>query len=68
MKLIQNLFLSSLGFSLFSDEEFHNGFSKTCKQNNTQNYIRISDVKTFLHYTFNFTPLDEEVKGNYKYY
>ena len=51
------------GFTLFSDEDFKKGFDKVCSSKNNKNCINISDIKNFLHYTFDFVPLDEEVKS-----
>jgi hypothetical protein len=62
-KLINKLIFIFLGFTLFSIEDFKLGFAKVCKAKNLKGVISISNIKDFLHYTFNFTPLDDEVKG-----
>jgi hypothetical protein len=52
-----------LGFTLFFDEDFRKAFEKITKLKNTPDKLYISNVKEFLHYTFNFPPLDDEVQG-----
>jgi hypothetical protein len=57
--------LFNSGFTLFSDEEFFNGFIKVCKLNESnEKVIYLKDVKNYLHYSFGFTPLDDEVNRN----
>jgi hypothetical protein len=34
--------------------------------NGKNDLIKLKQVKAFLHYTFNFTPLDDEINGKHK--
>lgn len=51
------------GFTLFTDEEFWNGYTKTCIPSNSgEKILLIKEARNFLHYSFGFAPLEEEIK------
>lgn len=51
------------GFTLFYDEEFKTAYDKVTKLTNSEKLV-LRFTKEFLHHTFGFAPLDEEVQGN----
>lgn len=55
----------NLGFTLFSEDDFKQGFEKNMNSRNTPGKLYPSDLKNFLSYSFGFTPLDDEINRIY---
>jgi len=58
--IIQSSLVNSNGFTLFSDEEYFEGFTKTENQVD-EKQVKVKNLKDILHNTFEFSPLNDEV-------